>query len=1104
MTTSTSYTLSARLGEPLGSTSQLLDLLLPPLHALSLLPDRPDLVSLAPPAPGAVDPSRFVKRQLGLVQKVLVERVWPDWETAVEAELGKDGLVVFERWYIPPRTTSKAGGDSPIVSEVALSAYAVLSSLFSAKTAVILRPRSLEIISTILVRLSNEFNVEQLYLTLFTSTSIKPSIVRDDPDDEEDGPDPARLVRWEQTSKDMMNVPTRVANAWGALQAKKAVPAGRAGLQVPRELDVEPYFATFTISFLSLLWHLAGDSSSPAYSSALSSALTPLLSSPSFLPTAIPIVVSRLLPPVTFPTPPAELLQRQRHLDLWRRLTSNLSERDFSRFLRSVLLALEKDLSTFASSSSPAQRARSAAFLLNALFGPLTFKEKTSWKLITAVLFERNASWNAQLVPLVAVLWVGEDEEALVELMKVALGTWGAKEELKSSSDSRRLYLTSLFLLSVVSLPPLHPAAVELSRSPAFLSAVSTHLSLVAPLQRLLGMLVAEVVSSRTVSPGAELKPLSFGEEIWGGEEPEKRVARRLREVVEEVAQGKMKKVEGWQEVLRQAYERDEASSRPAQPLPAKVNSQPLQPSSVEEPLPPPPAAAKRPLISIIGDSDSDDDLTPYPLPLPPSSSTLEILNSSDPALYHSAFPSPQSSTSGPGGGASQTRKRGKLRPPVYVPELVAYLKGSDPEGGKSEEADGQAERVEMGLKEGEGLVRRKAGWGGELSENAVDLAFALMGLQDQFELENFDMLKQNIFVALLVACPNETVPVVIEQYFLPSYSLAQRHTLLASLALSARELAGLPIPAPPPSSSSPLPPPSAPSPPISLFPSKQLPPAMHRRLVGPPTSPLDSLSADLTRLALSDAREDAEQTVPGAAREKLLNVRRAHPSSPRSSLSFRSALSSLTTTTTTPSYTALSAPLYILPLINRFYLYLRDVSTSPSSSLSHLSTSSAPLLEPYLLSKFLATLSVLVHAARHSLAFLAVVAPEVLGLVLTLRPPSHSSPTPRQENDDAEDLSSTALNRSTVLSSLLELALVTLSTSVELDGGRTLMSNSSVSGGAGMVLEVQKWAEVVFELEEARGAGEEGGIGRAGRAAAGVVLRVEEVLERWRGSVGW
>ncbi|GAA5900638.1 hypothetical protein JCM6882_000928 [Rhodosporidiobolus microsporus] len=1114
--------LAARLAEPLASTSQLLDLLVPPLHALSLLPDQPSLVQRHASSSAPIEPARFVKRQLGFVQKVLIERVWPDWEAALEAEEGKAALAVFERWFVPPPCPAPAFSSTSLDfgAEVALSAYSVLSSILSSKSTVDLRPRSLEIASQLLVSLSRSFSVQEMYLaTVGRPTTPASNAVSDEDDsDDEGGADPASLARWEEAMRNVVSIPTRVANAWGAMQEKQKLPNARPGVGVPPELDLEPYFATLTASYLSLLWHLASSPTLTTSPSALSSPLPSLLSAPSFLATALPILATRFLPSPSFPTPADELLQRHRHIDLWRSVTAELSERDLSRFVRLVLVGLDKELS--GSSAPRPQLARGAAFVLDSLFGALSPSNEALWKVAVGVLLERGTSWSGRVVPLAEVLWVGEEETAKVAVMEAVMKTWGAKEELKSASDSRRLYLTSLLLFSAASLPPLHPSIVTLSRSPAFLSAVSTHLSLVAPLHRLLGMLVAEVVSSRTHEPDGEVKPLNFGEQIWAGEEREKVVVRELREAVGQVAEGK-RAWERWQDVLRKVYGHAAPQPQPPRPLPPKVSSTPLHPSSVEEPLVPPP---KRPLISIIGSDSEDDELEPYPLPPGPSASTLEALSSDDPALYHSAFPSQSAATSGPAGGASQTRKRGRLRPPVYVQELVAYLKGTDPEGGK-EEADGEAERVEMGLKEGEALVRRKAGWGGELKENAVDLAFALMALQDQYELDNFDQLRQNILVALVAACPTEVAPAVIEQYFTPAaYSLTQRHTLLASLAFSARELAGLPLPPAPslPSSSPAAAAPAQPPPPISLFPSKQLPPSMHRRLLGR-SSPshsqqvdqLDSLTSELTRLALSDAREDAEQTVPGAAREKLLNVRRSGASAARNGAGGRGTGTEMgTSASSTPTYATLAAEYFLLPLINRFWLYLRDTSSTlsrPSPSLGSYAGGppSAPLLDPYLLSKFLATLSVLLHAARHSPAFLAVLVPETLALVMALRPASGLSAVARArraggKGDEDEELDEKELNRDAVVSSALELALVALDATVQLDAGRTLMSSSSVNGGSTLVADVKDWAEEVFEEEEQRGGGEAGGVGRSGRAAAGVLLRVEEIVGRWRGSVGW
>lgn len=98
---------------------------------------------------------------------------------------------------------------------------------------------------------------------------------------------------------------------------------------------------------------------------------------------------------------------------------------------------MDQGVSTSASSSVLAARAQ--AFVLNAILGPLTPDVPELWKVVVQLLLDRNMSWNAQVVSMAVVLWVGEDEKAQVELVQATLGVWGAKEELKASSDSRRL-----------------------------------------------------------------------------------------------------------------------------------------------------------------------------------------------------------------------------------------------------------------------------------------------------------------------------------------------------------------------------------------------------------------------------------------------------------------------------------------------------------------------------------------------------------------------------------------------------------------------------------------------------------------------------------------
>ncbi|GAA5892867.1 Tel2p [Sporobolomyces salmoneus] len=1070
--------LSSRLSEPIESTAQLLELLVPPLIALDLVFDLPSSFLSRFRSPESIDPNKFVKRQLGFVQKILVEKVWPDWEKTVEAEEGTQGSLVFERWFIPPPVSTLT---STIGAKVAISSYAVLSSMLSTKTASTLQPRSLEIISDLLVKLQSAFNFSDVYnATLGQATRAK--IVEAENSDEEDEQiDPASLSAWEQSIRDLLGIPVRVANAWGSISEKRGT---RIGASVPVELTNDSFESNLTSSYFDLLWALTSPSSTiPIYPSAISTPLRSLLSSPSFLPTAIPVLVPRILPPTTFPTPAEDLIHRQKHIDLLRIVIGELPDRDSSRLLRNLLSKLQQDFNSTSTSTSIS--AKSASFVLEYLFGPLEPTSEETWKIATEVLLDRNCIWDVEFVPQIVVFWIGGQEKAIVGMLDKVKEVWGNLEEMKSGFELRRTYLTSLLLVLIASLPRMHPSLVSLSRSPLFLSAVATSLHTISPLSRLFGMLVAEYVSNRSVDSNSEVQPLDFGESIWEGEGIEKDKIRELRKLFEEVEKGL--EVEGWKELLRTKYSAA-SNENPVDSKPrTRHNAKPIQPTSVEEP---PQTRPKRPLISIIGSDDEDEaeaeeTLKPYPLPAQPSNATLEALSSSDPSLYQSAYSTPSAQP-------SQTRRRGKLRPPVYIFELTEYLRGKDPEGTRQgqnkEEADQEAERVEMALKEGEGLIRRKSGWGNELRENAVHLAIALMSLQDNYELDNFEESRQKMLVALIVGCPVEVAPCVIEQYFMPTYSISQLHTFLTSLALAARELAQLPIP----SVSSPT---GTVKPQQPLFPSKQLPPAFHRRLLGSqPEDQLQILAADLTNLALSGAREDAETTLPGAAREKLLSVRKFNNKS--SSLS-----KSSTNQPTTPTYTTLCAECFILPLLNRFWVYLRDTATStlytrPSSSSKGSyagGPSSSPILQPLLLSKYLTTVSILLHAARHAPTFLAVLAPEALALVVSLRPPTSSTPSTTITNEEDPGI----VDQDLVLSAEMELILLLLSSSHSLDGGQTLTRSSFE-----LLSEVQSWAEEVFEMEENKSGG--AAVGRSGRAAAGVLLRLEEILGRWRGRVGW
>lgn len=276
--------------------------------------------------------------------------------------------------------------------------------------------------------------------------------------------------------------------------------------------------------------------------------------------------------------------------------------------------------------------------------------------------------------------------------------------------------ISTLLIALLASLPP--TSALQLSRSPSFLTSIGTHLNLTSNKRstRLLGMMVAEEVSrlsplSQPPLKGKEPLPkLSFGE-VWDDEDDEDvklvQGVRKFCFLLSGKLGGGDKK---WQELLRTAWWRIEP------PKPAPQNRRlPLlaNPQSSTVVAPPP----KRSLIVEI--NEDPDDLQPFSLPTPPSASVLEALETPDPSLYATLLPRTSAA-------ATTTRRRGNLRPPVYIPELTEYLRGKDPEGGK-EDAEEESERVKVGLEEGAGLVRRKKGWGGEVGKlNFVSLSHAV------------------------------------------------------------------------------------------------------------------------------------------------------------------------------------------------------------------------------------------------------------------------------------------------------------------------------------------------------------------------------------------
>lgn len=77
------------------------------------------------------------------------------------------------------------------------------------------------------------------------------------------------------------------------------------------------------------------------------------------------------------------------------------------------------------------------------------------------------------------------------------------------------------------------------------------------------------------------------------------------------------------------------------------------------------------------------------------------------------------------------------------------------------------------------------------MTDNAQELASILTGLQDKWDISNFEELRLQGMIAVLVAQPLEMGQWFSATYFNGDYSISQRAAVLTTLGLGARELAG-------------------------------------------------------------------------------------------------------------------------------------------------------------------------------------------------------------------------------------------------------------------------------------------------------------------------
>lgn len=307
---------------------------------------------------------------------------------------------------------------------------------------------------------------------------------------------------------------------------------------------------------------------------------------------------------------------------------------------------------------------------------------------------------------------------------------------------------------------------------------------------------------------------------------------------------------------------------------------------------------------------------------------------------------------------------------------------------------------------------------------------------------------------------------------------MEQRFTMLSALTLGSRELAKLPVPLSQASGSR------------TSFASKRLPPTQHSKYVTHDDvengTAVRGLLDGIARAAIESGKSAAESKTAPLVRSRMLQIKKT------SAITELSPQHGSTYVPRETSYSEVAAEFFVGPLIGQFWQFLHDEQAREMRSAHretvYRGTGTGLILGPLVLSHFVQCLAVLMHAARRAPEYLAILAPEALELALTLgtRPMSSS------EDDKALEAA--------VLTANLELAVIILDGCLELDGGRALcLENTNVLVGVG------DWAGRVMDLVESgtRVPGEGGAQeAKLKRAAAGVVLKVDELTSRWRQSM--
>ena len=392
--------------------------------------------------------------------------------------------------------------------------------------------------------------------------------------------------------------------------------------------------------------------------------------------------------------------------------------------------------------------------------------------------------------------------------------------------------------------------------------------------------------------------------------------------------------------------------------------------------------------------------------------------------------------------------RRDKPKAPVYIRDLITYFRDTE-----------NYDRQKLALTTAPVLIRRKAGYGTEVKEHAEELASLLVGLQDKYELEDFHNLQIQGMVALVVAQPQIMGQWFGKTFFDGDYSVSQRASILTVMGLSARELAGFE---------------TSEYATTTEFASKKLPERIEKlylndggsrsqlqassALKALPPNALDTISKSLTSTFLAPLAAEAADaaTGPDALKLSTFTSRMKDKSQINAKAKPKPRVRAIPNTTAQIISTS-----FFFPLTARF----QNALHSTAGRLHGI------VFQPLLLSLYLKTLALLLHAAGPSTLSLPDMTSELWGLLLGSSIRAHA----------VGDLGVTRA----VLFTLLTL----------LDVNENRMRDLCQFQGK-EVVETQEWVVQVFEGTRGEDGGEENEVKML---AAGILIRLRDGMEKYR-----